>query len=57
MTILHRRSVRWFLGAGCMGLVVAVVIAIIKPTNPAIVLFLWPTAILGLANPTRFLDH
>jgi hypothetical protein len=57
MTILHRRSVRWFLGAGCIGLVVAVVIAIIKPTNPAIVLLFWPTAILGLANPTRFLDQ
>jgi hypothetical protein len=57
MTILHRKSVRWFLGAGCIGLVVAVVISIIKPTHPAIVLFLWPTAILGLANPTRFLDQ
>jgi hypothetical protein len=57
MTILHRRSVRWFLLAGCIGFVAAVSIAIIKPTNPAIILFLWPTAIVGLADPKGLLDQ
>jgi hypothetical protein len=49
--------VRWFLAAGCVGLAVAITIAILKPANPAIVLIFWPTAILGLANPTQFWDQ
>jgi hypothetical protein len=57
MTILRRRSVRWFLLAGCIGFVAAVSIAIIKPRNPAIILLLWPTAIVGLADPKGLLDQ
>jgi len=56
MRTLSRRSVRWFLWTGCIGLVVALVIASVKPTNPAIILLLWPTSIVGLADPTGPLD-
>jgi hypothetical protein len=53
---MKRKSARWFLHAGCMGLVAALIIAIVRPTNPAITLILWPTSIVGLADPTGLLD-
>jgi hypothetical protein len=56
MTIMNKRSVRWFLRAGCIGLVAAITIAIVRPTNPAIILLLWPTSIVGLADPTGLVD-
>jgi hypothetical protein len=56
MTILNRRSVRWFLIAGGIGLAVAVVLAVVRPTNPAITLLLWPTSIVGIADPRGFAD-
>jgi hypothetical protein len=57
MTLLKRRSVKWFLWSGCIGLSVATIIIILKPTNPAIIFALWPTSIIGLASPTNWLDQ
>jgi hypothetical protein len=50
-----RRSLRWFLLAGFIGLGVAIIIAGTRPASPIALLF-WPTAILGLADPTGLLD-
>jgi hypothetical protein len=50
-----RRSLRWFLFAGFIGLAVAVAIAGARPASPVVLLF-WPMAILGLADPTGPLD-
>jgi hypothetical protein len=50
-----RRSLRWFLFAGFIGLGVAVMIAGTRPASPVALLF-WPMAILGLADPTGPLD-
>ena len=36
---------------------VAAVIAIVQPTNPAVILLLWPTSIVGLADPKGLLDQ
>jgi hypothetical protein len=56
MAILKRRSVRWFLLAGCIGVGVAIILGILKPANPLIVVFLCPTAIVGLADPKGLLE-
>jgi len=34
----------------------AVIVAIVRPTNPAITLLLWPISIVGLADPTGFVN-
>ncbi len=54
--MLKKKSVRWFLMAGCIGVAVAIVLLIIKPANPALILFLCPTAIVGLADPKTLID-
>ena len=50
-----RRSLRWFLVAGFIGFGVAFIIASTRPASPIALLF-WPSAILGLADPTGLLD-
>jgi len=57
MKIARRKSVRWFLAAGFVGLVAALLIAILRPANPIIILLFWPTSIVGLADPTGFVDQ
>ena len=47
----------WFLWAGCIGLAAAILITILKPSDPGIILLLWPTSIVGLANPRGLLDQ
>lgn len=56
MVIFNRKSVRWFLLAGCIGVGVALVIGLIKPANPMITLLFWPTSIVGLAEPRGMLE-
>jgi hypothetical protein len=43
---------RWFLVGGCIGVLAAIAILILKPTDPAIILLFWPTSIVGIADPT-----
>ncbi len=57
MNILRNRSAQWFLVAGCIGLLAAISLAVVKPNNPAIILLFWPTAIVGLADPKGLLDQ
>jgi hypothetical protein len=47
-----RRSVRWFLLAGCVGIAIAIMLALSPPSNPLIIVLLWPASIVGLADPT-----
>lgn len=51
---------RWFLLAGCIGVVVAVVLTLLLSHDliPAgIAIALWPTSILGLVDPTNLRDQ
>ncbi|HEY4899861.1 MAG TPA: hypothetical protein VIH91_03470 [Terriglobales bacterium] len=56
MKLTNRRSVRWFLLAGCVGLATAITVAVVRPVSPAVVFVLWPASIVGLSNPTGFFD-
>jgi hypothetical protein len=45
----------WFLVGGCIGIIVALVLAGIASNyslNPALLLTLWPSSIAGLSDPT-----
>jgi len=57
MTILSARSARWFWQAGSVGLLVAITLAVFKPSNPEIIVILWPASIVGLADPKGLLDQ
>ena len=49
----------WFLVSGCIGIIVALVLAAIASThalNPIVLLTLWPSAIAGIADPTTLSD-
>jgi len=46
----------WFFRSGCIGLGIAIVIAIVKPASPGMTLLLWPSSIVGLADPTGLLS-
>jgi hypothetical protein len=51
---------RWFLIAGCIGVVVAVVLSLLLSHDlipAAIAIALWPTSILGLVDPTNLRDQ
>jgi hypothetical protein len=55
MTKKSKRLGRWFLISGCIGIVVAVGLAVIAMSysvNPTLLLVLWPVSIVGLANPS-----
>ena len=49
---LQRRTTRWFVIAGCIGIAISTLISIFRPDNPALVLCLWPSSIVGLADPS-----
>ena len=57
MKVFHSTSARWFWQAGCVGLLVAIALAILKPSNPGIIVILWPASIVGLADPRGLLDQ
>jgi hypothetical protein len=55
MTRKSRRLGRWFLISGCIGIVVAIGLAVIAAyysVSPTLLLILWPVSIVGLANPS-----
>ena len=56
-SILRTRVVRWFLVAGCIGFVVAVVLAIVKAKPSVMILVLCPTSVVGLADPRGVVDR
>lgn len=52
-------SMRWFLIAGCFGVVLAVILSLLLSYDlvPAgFVIALWPTSILGLVDPSSLVD-
>jgi hypothetical protein len=58
MPIRLRGLKAWFLGSGCIGIIVALVLAEISSyhsLNPKLLLTLWPASIVGLADPTTLL--
>ena len=49
----------WFLISGCIGIIVAVVLALVasgRSLNPMLILTIWPSSIAGIADPTTFSD-
>src|SRR5262245_20240298 len=55
MPIRLRGLRAWFLVSGCIGIIVALVLAGIASNyslNPALLLTLWPSSIVGLSDPT-----
>ena len=51
---------RWFLIAGCLGVIVAVVLSLLLSHDlipAAVAIALWPTSILGLVDPTSIRDQ
>jgi hypothetical protein len=51
---------RWFLIAGCIGIVLAVILSVLLSHDlvPAgLVIALWPTSILGLVDPSNLRDQ
>jgi hypothetical protein len=56
MKLMNRRSVRWFLLAGCVGLATVITIAFAKPASPAVIFVFWPASIVGLSDPAGFFD-
>jgi hypothetical protein len=56
MKFFVRKSIRWFLLAGGLGLGVAILLFIIRPTNPMFIVFLCPTSLVGLADPKTPLE-
>jgi hypothetical protein len=51
---------RWFLLAGCLGIVVAGVLTLLLSHDlipAAVAIALWPTSILGLVDPTNLRDQ
>jgi hypothetical protein len=58
--MLKRRSVRWFLIAGSVGLGLAIVLSVLSSflsISSTILILLWPPSIVGLADPTRIVDQ
>ena len=50
----------WFVIAGCIGVVVAVVLTLLLSHDlipAAVAIALWPTSILGLVDPTNLRDQ
>jgi len=56
MAMPKSKPLRWFLSTGCLGILVALVLLILRPDNPAVILLLCPTSIAGLASPQGVLD-
>ena len=55
MLVKFRGLKAWFLVSGCIGVVVALVLALVasnRSLNPKLLLTLWPPSIVGLADPT-----
>ena len=55
MVVISRALKPWFLISGCIGIIVALVLATIasnRSLNPTLLLTLWPPSIVGLADPT-----
>jgi hypothetical protein len=55
MAIRLRGLKAWFLVSGCIGIVVALVLALLASTrslNPGLLLTLWPASIVGLSDPS-----
>ena len=55
-----RRSVRWFPIEGSLGLGVAIILATLSSftsVQSSILILLWPTSVVGLADPTRLGDR
>jgi hypothetical protein len=58
MPIRLRGLKAWFLFSGCIGIIVALVLAGIgsyHSLSPKLLLTLWPASIVGLADPTTLL--
>lgn len=59
MKIRLRGLKAWFLISGCIGIIVALVLAFVasgRSLNPMLILTLWPSSIAGIADPTTFSD-
>jgi hypothetical protein len=55
MSIKLRGLKAWFLVSGCVGIIVALVLALVasnRSLSPALLLTLWPASIVGLSDPT-----
>jgi hypothetical protein len=55
MLIKLRGLKAWFFVSGCIGVIVALVLAVVasnRSLNPKLLLTLWPASIVGLADPT-----
>ena len=55
MRIRLRGLVGWFLVSGCIGIIVALILAEIasyRSLSPKLLLTLWPASIVGLADPS-----
>lgn len=58
MRIRLRGLVGWFLVSGCIGIIVALILAEIasyRSLSPKLLLTLWPASIVGLADPSTLL--
>jgi hypothetical protein len=54
-----KRVLRWFLISGSVGVLVALVLLGLKALNlivPGVFLVLWPSSIVGIADPANALD-
>ena len=59
MSMRLRGLKAWFLVSGCIGIIVALVLAAIasnRSLNPMLLLTLWPPSIVGIADPTTLSD-
>lgn len=59
MPVRLRGLKAWFLVSGCIGVIVALVLAVIasnRSLNPMLFLTLWPPSIVGIADPTTLSD-
>ena len=59
MPIRLRGLKAWFLVSGCIGIIIALVLAAVasnRALNPMLLLTLWPSSIVGLADPTTLPD-
>ena len=60
MPISLRDLRRWFVISGCIGIVVALVLAAVtykRPLSPMLLLALRPPSIVGIADPTTLSDQ
>jgi hypothetical protein len=55
MLIKLRGLKAWFLVSGCIGIIVALVLALVasnRSLSPGLLLTLWPASIVGLSDPS-----